>query len=130
VSRHSENFLRAVEHKDWARAGEFIDENYRDQWGNQRAVVLERIREVFAYLRDVRLTPSQTIIRLDHGQGHWQSRITIDGRGGDVITLVKERVNSVATPFDLEWRQKSAKPWDWKLVRVSNTGLNIPEYTE
>ncbi len=60
----------------------------------------------------------------------WQSRITIEGEGGEVIALVKERLNSVSTPFDLEWRHMSGKPWDWKLVHVSNETLTLPDYAE
>ena len=33
---------------------------------------------------------------------------------------------ATAAPFELEWRRQSAKPWDWKLVRVSNASLEIP----
>jgi hypothetical protein len=40
--------------------------------------------------------------------------------------VVKERVNSLTTPFELQWRHISRKPWDWKLVRVSNPELDIP----
>jgi len=50
----------------------------------------------------------------------------IDGDRSEMMELLKERVNSLATPFELEWRQVSAKPWDWKLVRVSNSALEIP----
>ena len=46
------------------------------------------------------------------------------------MMLVKERVSSLTTPFDLEWRRMSAKPWDWKLVRVSNAELALPDYEE
>jgi hypothetical protein len=42
--------------------------------------------------------------------------------------MIKERVNSIPAPFQLEWRRVSGKPWDWKLVRVSNAELVIPEY--
>jgi hypothetical protein len=54
------------------------------------------------------------------------SRITIDGDSGEVMTAVKERVNSLPTPFELEWRRMSGKPWDWKLARVGNPDLEIP----
>ncbi len=37
--------------------------------------------------------------------------------------MVKERVNVLETPFELRWQQQSGKPWDWKLVRVMNAGL-------
>ena len=130
VTQHTQNFFRAIERKDWPRAGDFIAPDYQDQWGNQRTVVLERMREVFRYLRNVQLTPSQTAIRIDNGSAHWQGHIAINGDRGEVMDVVKARVNSLTAPFDLEWRRLSAKPWDWQLLRVSNPELAIPEYAE
>ena len=40
--------------------------------------------------------------------------------------MMNERQNSLSTPFELQWRHVSGKPWDWKLVRVSNPELEIP----
>ena len=44
----------------------------------------------------------------------------------DVMELLDERVNSLPAPFELEWHRLSGKPWDWKLVRVSNSAFEIP----
>jgi hypothetical protein len=38
-----------------------------------------------------------------------------------------ERINSLSTPFDLRWRHVSGKPWDWKLIAVSNSQLELPD---
>jgi hypothetical protein len=48
------------------------------------------------------------------------------GEAGELTAAIQERVNSLGTPFELEWRRNSAKPWDWKLVRVGNPSLEIP----
>ena len=42
------------------------------------------------------------------------------------MELLDERVNKLQTPFELEWYKFSGKPWDWKLVRVSNSAFEIP----
>jgi hypothetical protein len=42
------------------------------------------------------------------------------------MQLLEERVNRLSTPFELEWHHVSEKPWDWKLVRVSNPAFQIP----
>jgi hypothetical protein len=126
VRRHSENLLHAIAKKDWPRFATFIGSNYQDQWGNDRALVLERTREVFRYLRNARISASEAQVRIDHGSADWQARIIIDGDSSELMTLLKERVNSLATPFQLEWHRMSAKPWDWKLVRLRNADLEIP----
>jgi len=40
--------------------------------------------------------------------------------------LLDERVKKLPTPFELEAHHVSGKPWDWKLVRVSNASFEIP----
>lgn len=130
LRRHSENLLRAIEHKDWARFASFIGGDYQDQWGNDRALVLQRTREVFRYIRAAQLKTGPATIGSVERQGYWQAKITVDGDNGEVMALMKERINGLGAPFRLEWRRESAKPWDWKLIRVSNPELIIPEYAE
>jgi hypothetical protein len=126
VRHHTKNFLRAIEHKSWTAAADFIDSNYRDQWGDDRARVLERMREGFHYVRGVRINASNPTLRIENRRAIWSGKIMIDGDRSEMMESLKERVNSLATPFELEWRQVSAKSWDWKLVRVSNSALEIP----
>ena len=125
LQRHSENLLQAVAKKDWARFASFIGSDYQDQWGNDHALVQERTRELFRYVRTVQLTAVDPTVWTDKQSGYWKARITMSGDNGEVMAMIKERVNSIA-PFRLEWRRVSAKPWDWKLVRVSNAELLIP----
>jgi len=37
---------------------------------------------------------------------------------------------SLGAPFELQWRRISGKPWDWKLIRVSNPELQLPSEFE
>ena len=130
IRRHTENFLHAIEHKNKALLGnlrhDFIGSDYRDQWGDDRARVLERMREGFRYVRGIQIYASNTTLLIEGRRAKWTGKITIDGDEGEAMDALKERVNSLATPFEFEWRRISAKPWDWKLVRVSNSALEIP----
>jgi hypothetical protein len=128
IGRHSDNLLRSIEKRDWTRFAFFIGSDYRDQWGNDRALMVERTREVFRYLRRARLTAINRTLSVSDHTGYWKAKIIINGDDSDVMAAMKERVNSLATPFQLEWRRISGKPWDWKLVRVSNPELQIPEF--
>jgi hypothetical protein len=130
VHRHQQNFVRAIEGKDWQRAGDFVDGTYHDQWRNDRTLVLDRTREVFRYLRNVRMVASNTWIQIDGPVAHLRSYIAIEGDGGELMAMIKERIDPLKTPFDFEWRRVSRKPWDWKLVRVSNAELSLPEANE
>ena len=126
IKRHTENFFHAIEDKKWERMVDFVASDYQDQWGHDRARMLERAREVFRYLRDVQINSSSVSVMIDKDRAHWSGKITIEADQNEISTLIKERVNSLDTRFELEWHRLSAKPWDWKLVSVSNPGLEIP----
>ena len=127
INRHTQNLFHSIEHKNWAALGEFVGSNYRDQWGNDRTLLIRRSREVFRYVRGVRINTSNEGVRIEGRSAYWSGKITISGEQGEVMAAIKESVNSLTTPFELEWRRLSAKPWDWKLVRVANAELQIPE---
>ena len=126
VRRHTENFFHAIEHKNWTGAADLIGSDYHDQWGDDRARVLERMREGFRYVRGVRINASNPMVRIENRRAIWSGKIMIDGDQSEVMELLEERVNSLATPFELEWHHVSAKPWDWQLVHVSNPTIEIP----
>ena len=107
---------------------EFIGNDYHDQWGHDRRQVLGRSHEVFQIIRDLRINMSPVAIRVDDRTAYSTGRINISAEEGEISGMIKERVNSLKEPFTLEWRRGSAKPWDWKLVRVSNPELEIPEH--
>src|SRR4029453_8207160 len=43
-----------------------------------------------------------------------------------MMEVLHQPVNSLPSPFELEWHHLSGKPWDWKLTRVSNPTFEIP----
>jgi len=126
VRYHSEHLLRAIENKNWARVGDFIAPDYQDQWGNSRALLLERTREVLRYLRGLRIESSDVNLRIESARGVWIANIKINADASELAAMVKEQVNALPAPFELEWRRGSNKPWDWKLVRVANASLQLP----
>jgi hypothetical protein len=126
VSRHTENFFRTIERKDWTAAANFIGSDYRDQWGDDRARVLERMREGFRYVRGPRIIAPNPSVRLETRRAVWSSKIKVYSADNDVMDLLNERVNSLPALLELEWHRLSGKPWDWKLVRVSNSAFEFP----
>src|SRR5262249_23754798 len=126
IRRHTENLLYAVEHKDWPATGSFLAGDYYDQWADDRTRVLERMHEGFQYVRSVKMSSFSVSVQVHQRHAEWSGRIWIDGDQSEVMELLKEKVNSLPTPFELEWRRLSRKPWDWKLVRVRNSALELP----
>jgi hypothetical protein len=127
VELHSTHLLAHIEGKKWKRVGEFLAADYQDQWGHDRAVVLERLREVLRALPNARIDAAGPIVRAEGGRGGWIAKITINGTG-EYAELIKARVNSLEAPFELEWRRGETWPWDWKLISVRNPTLEISGY--
>ena len=126
VKRHTENFFHAIEHKNWEAASDFIATDYQDQWGDDRVRVLERLREGFRYVRGPRIIASNPSVQVETQRAVWSGKITLYSSDGDVMEVLDQRVNSLQSPFELEWHHLSGKPWDWKLARVSNPAFELP----
>lgn len=126
VRRHTENFFHAIEHKNWDAAADFLATDYQDQWGDDRLRVLERLGEGFRYVRGPRVIASNPSVQVETQRAVWRGKITLYNSDDDVMEVLTQRVNSLPSPFELEWHHLSGKPWDWKLTRVSNPAFEIP----
>lgn len=126
VRLHTENFFHAIDHRNWDTVADFIGNDYQDQWGDDRAQVLERMRAGFRWVRGSRVIASNPNVQMEGGRGVWIGKITVYSSDDSVIEILDERVNKLPTPFKLEWVQLSGKPWDWRLLHVSNSAFEIP----
>ena len=126
VELHSVHLLVQIEKKDWKAAGAFISNDYHDRWGNDRALLLERLREVFRALPGARIEFSGATARAENGRGFWSAQIKVKG-SGEFADFIESRVNSLESPFEFEWQRGATWPWEWKLVAVKNPALEIPE---
>ena len=124
VALHGAHLLSHIENKDWTAVSDLIAEDYQDRWGHDRALVLERLREVFRAMPNARIAAANPAVNAANGKGNWVAKVTITG-AGEFAAVIEERVNALPAPFELEWRRRSGKPWDWKLVRVENSALEI-----
>ena len=125
VELHNVHLLERVEKRDWKAVGEFVAQRYQDRWGNDRARLLERLPQVFRALPNARIQASQPAIRIADGRGYWTAKITIQS-SGEFAEYIKSRVNALDAPFEFEW-QRGAWPWNWTLVAVRNSALEIPD---
>jgi hypothetical protein len=126
VRLHAENLFHAIDSRNWDRVASFIADDYHDQWKNDRARLLERMREGFRWVRGSRITAANAAVQVETTRATWIGKITVYSSDDGVMEVLDERVNRLASPFKLEWRRLSEKPRDWKLVRVSNPEFDIP----
>ena len=126
VRLHTEHFFNAIDNRNWGKVADFIDGDYHDQWDNDRARLLERIREGFRWVLGSKITASNPVVQVENARAIWVGKIIVYSSDDGVMEVLDERVNKLPTPFAFEWRRFSGKPWDWKLVRVSNPAFQIP----
>jgi hypothetical protein len=124
VDLHSTHLLSEIQKKNWTSAGEFIAADYTDRWGQDRTLVLERLRILFGAMANARIEHAEPSVREASGRGYWTAKITITG-SGEFAGLIQARASSLEPPFELEWRRGATWPWDWKLVSVRNPGFEI-----
>ncbi|HEX4653668.1 MAG TPA: hypothetical protein VH227_05410 [Candidatus Udaeobacter sp.] len=129
VRLHSQNFFRAIDHRNWDTVADFIDNDYQDQWADDRTRLLERMREGFRWIPGSKIMAPDSIVNAEARHATWSGKITVYSSDDDVMDALDQRVNKLPTPFELEWHRLSTKPWDWKLTRVSNRAFEIPADT-
>jgi hypothetical protein len=126
VRLHTQHFFHAIDGRNWEKVAEFIGEDYRDQWDQDRTRLLERMREGFRWLRGSTITAPDATVRIEASRAFWVGKINVSSSDDGVMQLLDERVNRLPAPFELEWDHISKSPWDWRLVRVSNPAFQIP----
>jgi len=128
VQLHTQHLIQSLEGRNWTKFNFFLADEYKDQWGQDRTLVLQRSRALFGYLRGVRIVAAGAEVHAGGRAGFWRAKIDIEGaENSELASMVKERVNPLNSPFTLEWRQVSWKPWEWKLAHVSNDALELPQ---
>lgn len=128
VRLHSEHFLRAVESHAWDKVSAAVAADYRDQWANDRALFLEQLPAAMRFFRGVKFEAESARMTTSEDRGAWSAKIRLHG-GDESAAPLLERVNASRTPFELQWRRQSARPWDWQLVRIENPDLVFPDGT-
>lgn len=126
VRLHTENFFHAIDNRNWDTVADFVGNDYQDQWRDDKARLLERMREGFRWVPGSRILVSNPAVQVEVPRAIWTGKITVYSSDDGVMEELDKRVNRLPTPFELEWHRFSGKPWDWKLVRVTNSAFEIP----
>jgi hypothetical protein len=126
IPRAQARLLSAIERRDFDTFSALIAPAYRDRWEHDKAVVVARSREVFGQFATLTIMREARGLRSVSGAWLLSEKITVSGIGGPLAMTARDTVNGLRAPFVMEWRQRSAKPWDWELHSVANPELEIP----
>jgi hypothetical protein len=124
IRLHSVHLLQRIEKRNWKAVADFVDVTYHDRWKNDRTRVVERVSEFFRMIPNARIEATLPSIRTSESRGYWTARMRINSTG-ELVDYIESRVNSLDEAFEFEW-QRGAWPWNWNLVSVRNSALEIP----
>ena len=127
VRLHSGHFLRQIEKRNADAAGDFFALDYHDDWGHDRALILNRLRLVLRLFSSLTITATAPQVTFDSSSATWSASIRLEGADGEFAPEIIGRVNRLTKPFAVHWRHESWRPWDWTLVQVSNPELELTE---
>lgn len=128
VRRAQARLLDAVESRDFQALERLLAEDYRDAWEHDKAIVLQRVPQVFEQF--VLLDVEGELHGVEELPEGWNVRqkITVKGLGGGLAMYARDEVNRLKEPFTMSWRKRSWKPWDWELTRIEQPELRIPAH--
>jgi hypothetical protein len=125
VRRAQARLLSAAESGDFDSLALLIADDYRDGWGHDKAFVLRASRQVFPQFVLLSIEQEGGVPEPAGAQWILREKLTMEGMGSPIATMVRDRVNRLREPFTSTWRKRGWKPWDWEL-----TSLEQPEISE
>jgi hypothetical protein len=121
-----ERLLRTVEKRDWVAVSGMMAEDYRDAWGQTRTEAVTRGSEGLAQFFWITINPEKSTWEFGPGRASVSARLQMDGHGTPLAQMAVDRFNQLKKDFQFAFRKESWKPWDWKLVSISQPEIPGP----
>jgi hypothetical protein len=125
VRLHTTHFLKKVERRNWEAAGAFLADDFTDRWGHNKTSALQDAREVLGTFVFLAIENRSGKIERQGPEATAYAMVKISGQGGPISEQVMEMVNTLHEPFSFIWRRVGTAPWNWQLVRIDQSELNI-----
>lgn len=125
VERAFARFIHAAENRDWKKVKSLMAEDYRDQWDLDRDKAVSLAAEAFQQFLVLEIVVESSSAQRQGREASVEAKLRLAGRATAVGEMVLQRANSLENDFRFAWQQKSWKPWDWKLVSVSQNEIEI-----
>ena len=101
--------------------------NYSDRFGHNRETVVTNLQGVLRLFFAVTIRSQGTQFAINEEAATVTANMTLTGTGTGATEFVTSEVNGLAEPWVFSWRKASFWPWDWRLERVDNASLRLPE---
>lgn len=126
LERRWEGFLDAFETRRWSAVNAYLSPDYHDSWGHTRQQLGREATYALTDFRTLQVRAVQAIIERNGRQARIEAVMRIAGEGGPRANQARQVVNEVFAPTVFEWIRSPWRPWDWRLVSVENTEVDLP----
>jgi hypothetical protein len=118
---HQRHLLDAAENHKWSKIAGFLDSNFRDRFGHDKAWALRESQEVLRQFFALTIHDRDTTLEMSRDTAKVKTYLRLEGTGTPIAEAAQEAVNSAQDqPFEFSWRHASWLPWDWKLTSVDH----------
>ncbi len=117
--------ISAIENRDLVALERILADDYRDQWGHNKAIVISHMKEVLRQFLFLTVEHQETSLTFAGNTWAVREKITLKGSGGPLANHAKDEVNRLREPFTITWRQNGGAT-KWVLVSVAQPELELP----
>jgi len=119
LARCQDHLLQAAGDRNWNRVRSLMADDYRDAWGQDREQAVAQASEALRNFLVLEILSEDTTAERRDRDAVISARLRLRGKGNAIGEQIIAGANSLESHFQFAWRRKSWKPWDWKLVSVS-----------
>lgn len=123
LQRAQTRMVQAVEKRDWSALKAMTAEEYADDFGFNRDTAMKTAQDLLGGYFSLTVKAKITELSGEARKGFVRTTIQLEGTGTPVSQMVTSRVNATHEPWVFHWVKKGRWPWNWKLVKVENEGM-------
>lgn len=123
-----DRLIEATGDRNWKRVKALMAEDYKDAWGQNREDATKNGSEALRHFLVLQVTAENVRIEKEGRKALISARLRLDGKGTAIGESVKDYANGLQEDFRFAWERKSWKPWDWKLVSISQPEIDTLQF--
>ena len=128
--RVQQEFITALEERDWDTVDSWVSYDYSDDWGQGPAEVKKSMRRVLAGFYVLGITPEVGNAVTGQGLGFLKTKLLVEGSGAGLSAMVVSESKRLKEPWVFHWHKRGRWPWSWELVQIANPqlmGYRVPK---
>jgi hypothetical protein len=128
LHRRQRDFFEAVEDRNLRRLEQLISADYSDDWQLNAADLLDGLSDARGQFLTLSIAPEAEVWGKNGNSALYEAKLALAGKpigpgGGEILT----RTARFRKPFRFSWEKENAWPWGWKLRRIVQEELRVPE---